>query len=134
MAEREDAPELKALSEARAADCSPDGKKAEKQAKKERRAAAAKAEMNLREASAANGGRINEGECRKELNRLKKEKYPRMYEAAKCAVRLAIKNDFANAVKHFRGKGKFGYFPDSKKRVEMTASAWIMRLWPAWME
>jgi hypothetical protein len=77
LAEREGAPELKALSEARAADSGPDGKKAEKQAKKERRAATAKAEMNLREASAANGGRINEGECRKELGGLKK-KYLRM--------------------------------------------------------
>ncbi|MDR1538964.1 MAG: hypothetical protein LBU32_13405 [Clostridiales bacterium] len=55
-------PELKALSEARAADCSPDSKKTKKQAKKERRAAAAKAEINLREASAVNGERINEGE------------------------------------------------------------------------
>jgi putative transposase len=125
MAEREDMPELKALSEARAADCSPDSKKAKKQAKKERSAATAKAEINLREA--VNGERINEGEYRKELNRLKKEKYPWMYEAAKCAVQLAIKNDFANAMKHFRGKEKFG-FPRFKKRGEMTASAWIIRL------
>jgi hypothetical protein len=32
-----------------------------------------------------------------------------MREATKCAVQLAIKNGFANAMKHFRGKEKFGF-------------------------
>ncbi|MDR1541586.1 MAG: hypothetical protein LBU32_27060 [Clostridiales bacterium] len=120
-------PEWKTLNEARTADYNPDSKKTKKQAKKERRAATAKAEMNLREASDVKGERINEGEYRKELNGLKKEKYPWMYEVTKCAVQLAIKNDFANAMKHFRGKEKFG-FPKFKKRGKMTVSAWIIRL------
>ncbi|MDR2519507.1 MAG: hypothetical protein LBC69_00375, partial [Eubacteriaceae bacterium] len=63
----------------------------------------------MREALRAKGGKTSEGEYRKELNALKKEKYPWMREATKCAVQLAIKNGFANAMKHFRGKEKFGF-------------------------
>jgi transposase len=103
------------LNEARSANYNPDNKKTKKQAKKERREAIAKAETALREALRAKGGKTSEGECRKELNALKKGKYPWMCEATKCAVQLAIKNDFANAMKHFRGKEKFG-FPRFKKK------------------
>jgi hypothetical protein len=122
-------PESTALAEARTSDYNPDNKKIKKQVKKERRIAIAKAETALREALRANGERTSEGECRKELNRLKKEKYPWMCEATKCAAQLAIKNDFASAMKHFRGKEKFG-FPRFKRRGKMRASAWIIRLWP----
>jgi putative transposase len=38
-----------------------------------------------------------------------------MYDAAECAPQLAIKNDFASAMKHFLGKEKFG-FPKFKKK------------------
>lgn len=113
--ENADMPEMKALNEARAADYNPDGKKSKKQVKKERKAAITKAEDELREALRARGERIDEGGYRKELNGIKREKYPWMYEVTKCAVQLAIKNDFASAVKHFLGKERFG-FPEFRKK------------------
>ena len=108
-------PEMIALKEAKAADYNPDRKKTKKQAKKDRKAAIKKAEGDLREALRANGERLDEGGYRKELNGIKGEKFPWMYDVTKCAAQLAIKNDFASAVKHYLGKEKFG-FPQFKKK------------------
>ena len=116
IVEHEGMPEMQALTEARAADYNPDGVKPKKQAKKERAEAITKAESELRDAFRAHGERTAD-ECayRKELNSIKAEQYPWMYEVTKCAVQLAIKNDFASAVKHFLGKESFG-FPNFRKK------------------
>jgi len=108
-------PELIALQDTWGADYNPDKKKSKKQAKKDRREAISKAEDKLRAALRESNERVDEGGYRKELNRIKKEKYPWMYDVTKCAVQLAIKNDFANAFKHFIGEEEFG-FPRFKKK------------------
>jgi hypothetical protein len=72
MGEHADMAEMAALTEARETDCSPDGKKPRRQARKERKDAVAKAENDLRGALLARGGRIGEGGYRRELNRQKK--------------------------------------------------------------
>jgi len=114
--EHEGMPEMQVLNEARAADYNPDGTKSKKQAKKERREVITKAESELRDTFRANGERTaDECEYRKELNSIKAQQYPWMYEVTKCAVQLAIKNDFASAVKHFLGKECYG-FPNFKKK------------------
>ena len=109
-------PEMQALMKARAANYNPDGSKSNKQAKKECKEAIVKAESDLRSALRANGENSAD-ECgyRRELNSIKREQYPWMYEVTKCAVQLAIKNDFANAVKNFLDKENFG-FPNFRKK------------------
>ena len=115
MEEHGGMPEFKALRDSWEADCNPDRKKSKKQAKKDRREAISKAEGELRAALRKSNERVDEGGYRKELNSIKKEKYPWMYDVTKCAVQLAIKNDFAGAFKHFTGKEEFG-FPKFKKK------------------
>ena len=109
-------PEMQVLKEARAANYNPDGGKSKKQAKKEHKEAIAKAESDLRSALRASGvNSVDECGYRRELNSIKSEQYPWMYEVTKCAAQLAIKNDFASAVKHFLGKENFG-FPQFRKK------------------
>jgi putative transposase len=115
MEEHSAMPELKALKEVREADYNPEKNKPRRQAKKERREAIEKAEGELRAALRRRNEKVKEGEYRKELNGIKKDKYPWMYEVTKCAVQLAIRNDFASAFNHFTGKEGFG-FPKFKKK------------------
>jgi putative transposase len=115
MGEHSGMPEFKALKDSWEADYNPDRKKSKKQAKKDRREAISKTEGELRTALRESNERVDESGYRKELNSIKKEKYPWMYDVTKCAVQLAIKNDFAGAFKHFTGKEEFG-FPRFKKK------------------
>ena len=47
------------------------------------------------------GEQVNEGILRKELNSIKREKFPWMLEVTKCAPQLAIKNDLNSAFRNF---------------------------------
>ena len=115
MEEHSQIPELISLKEAWEVDYNPENKKSKNQAKKDRQEAISKAECELRAALRERGGKLKEGEYRKELNSIKKAQYPWMYDVTKCAPQLAIKNDFASAFRHFTGKEEFG-FPRFKKK------------------
>jgi putative transposase len=54
---------------------------------------------------------VTESGLRKELNAIKKEEYPWMYDVTKCAPQLAIKNDLDSAFRnHFEGRAEFPRF------------------------
>jgi putative transposase len=60
--------------------------------------------------------KFDEGALRKDLNAIKKEQFPWMYEVTKCAPQLAIKNGLNSAFKRFF-KGTSG-FPKFHKKGE----------------
>jgi len=62
------------------------------------------------------GEKVDEGMLRRELNAIKRERFPWMYEVTKCAPQLAIKNDLNNAFRNFFSK-RAGYPKFRKKGV-----------------
>ena len=65
--------------------------------------------------------KFNEGEMRKELNKVKREQFPWMLEVTKCAPQLAIKEGLARAFKNFfAGRAEFPTF--HKKGVKDSFS------------
>ena len=63
-----------------------------------------------------NNSKFDEGALRRELNAVKKEQFPWMYEVTKCAPQLAIKDGLAKAFKNFFEK-RAG-FPKFHKKGE----------------
>ena len=63
-----------------------------------------------------NSCRFNEAALRKELNAIKAEQFPWMYEVTKCAPQLAIKNGLSSAFRSFF-KGLAGFPRFHKKGV-----------------
>jgi len=67
------------------------------------------------------GEKVTEGVLRKELNAVKREQFPWMFEVTKCAPQLAIKNDLNSAFKNFFAK-RAGFPKFHKKGVHDSFS------------
>lgn len=68
-----------------------------------------------------NNTKFNEAALRRELNAIKREQFPWMFEVTKCAVQLAIKDGLARAFKNFFAK-RAGFPKFHKKGVHDSFS------------